>query len=230
MPLKLTAIIAIFAVLVSGCIQSPQESDVAPFSQEGLDAVLCITVDMSGSFQEFWDERAYAVFLNISDRFFTTGMGGDTRLVIGQLSGNSGMLFEGTPADFRKRFQSPQEFSDFLKSQADPNSSQVYLATERTVDHVMAMSGITDQTKVLVCILSDMVDSEADQATSQHNQEEMLLSLANYQRSGGGLAIYFCHHDLMPQWHDLLRRAGFQPGFYIIENNLSASPQLPSFE
>ncbi len=228
---KLRLAITMLALVTCGCIKSQELEQAAPFEEEGLDAVLCITIDQSGSFTEFFRDRAHTVFLEIANRFFTSGMGGRTRLVIGQLSGNDNvMLFEGSPGDFRKRFSSPEEFSAYLESQSDPNSSQVYVATKRTVDHVLAMSGITNETKVLTVILSDMVDSESNTAVSQHKQDEMLLSLANYQRSGGALALYYVHHDLMPQWHGLLRKAGFQPGYYIIENNLSASPQLPSFE
>ena len=101
------------------------------------------------------------LFLDLSDRFFTEGMGTNTRLVISQLSGSGdAVLFDGKPSDLRTRFKSPDELNQFLQERSDPSSSKVFESTTKTLEYVGSMSGVTERTRLLTVIMSDMLDSE----------------------------------------------------------------------
>ena len=215
-------------LICTGCIETPDTRVSTPFETTGVDACLSIVIDMSGSFRESWDDRAYRLFLDISERFYTdAAMGGETKLVIGQLSGNEQvLLFEGQAEDLRKEFNSPEAFNQFLKDHSDPVGSHVFYATRKAIEHIGAVSGVTDETRLLTVILSDMRDTNGDTEA----QSKMTDALRDYQSRGGALALYFVAESEAPRWKAILNEAGFEPGHFIVENSLSASPQLPQFD
>lgn len=220
-----------FCLLVSGCIESQSVSKAAPFDEQPLEAVLAIVIDQSGSFSGYWDDKAYTLFLDLSNRFFQGAVGKETKLVLSQLSGNDKvLLFEGRPADLRKRFKSPQELNQFLKQNADASGSRVYDATTRTLDYVRTISGVTSDTKLLCVLLSDMQDSEGNPAIRTASEDRLRASLNQYQQQGGALALYFVAESERPRWNVWLHDAGFTAGHFVIESNLTSSPRLPRFE
>lgn len=228
---RLILLSVICCVVVTGCVESQQVENTGHFEDRELDACLAVVVDMSGSFAESWDDRAYKLFLNLSEQYFTESMGSDAKLVICQLSGNDQVvLFEGQPDDLRNKFTSPEEFNEFLKEKSDPSSSKVFDATRRSVDYVGSISGVTDNTKLLTVILSDMWDSEYNQSIRMESKEKLMESLTSYRQQGGGLALYFVAEEQIAVWQNILNEAGFEPSHYIIENELVASPQLPRFD
>jgi len=213
-----------------GCIEAPPIDQTPLFDVTELDACLAIVVDMSGSFGNSLDERAFPLFLELSERFFTEGSGGENRIIIAQLSGATQVvLFEGRPEELRSRFKSPDELSRFLKEQSDPARSPVFAATTRVTDYVLAMPGMTERTRLLTVILSDMQDSETDRQLRSASGWKMLESLKKYQKRGGSLALYFVAERETARWNRILLMAEFAPGAFVIENNVTASPRLPSF-
>lgn len=165
------------------------------------------------------------VFYNLMDQFFTTGAGGETRVVIVQLSGNDrAVLFEGTPNELRTKFRSPKELNAFLTSQADGSSSHVYHATSQTLNYVASIPGITENTRTLTALLSDMEDNELNSATRSRNARVLLTSLKRYQQLGGGLALSYVADSEISRWQSAFSNAGFEPGTYIIENNIVETP------
>lgn len=218
-------------LLMMGCIESQAIKNTAPFEDQSLDACLVVIVDMSGSFSTSWEDRAYNMFLDISDRYFNESMGGDCKIVIGQLSGSDKVvLFEGRPGDLRKRFRNPDELNQFLLDNADPMSSRVFDSTRKAVDYASTVSGVNEDTRLLTVIMSDMRESSGDPATLSSSKTLMVESLKRYRNKGGGLALYFVANDETPRWQAILDESGFEPGHYIIENDLVASPQLPRFD
>ncbi len=218
-------------VISSGCIENPPMDQQKPFEVQELDAALSIVVDQSGSFCGEWDDRAYDLFLELMDQFFTTSMGGETRVVIAQLSGNENtILFEGRPGELRSRFHSPAELSAFLHEHADGGGSHVYQATADTLNYVGSLQGVTENTRLLTVILSDMQDNQLDRQARQQSGSELLEALKDYQQRGGALALYFVADDEIDRWHRILKTAGFEPGMYLIENDIVENPQLPRFD
>lgn len=216
----------LFAIATTGCIESQPISQRKPFESNELDACLAIVVDMSGSFASSWDDKAYKLFLELMDQYFTEGTGVESRIVICQLSANDNVvLFEGRPEGLRSQFRSPEELNAFLKQHSDPTGSSVYQATEKTIRYLSSMPGVTDKTRLMTVMLSDMSDSGRSPAIGQ----KMLATLRQYQEQGGGLALYYVHPGEISRWNKILRKAGFQPGTYVIESTLVAHPQLPHF-
>lgn len=217
--------------LMTGCVPSNSIEKSAPFEAKELDSAMAIIVDVSGSFQDRWDENAFRMFADISQRFFKGATGSEAKLIISQLSANdTAVLFEGRPSEFRRKFQTPQEFSEFLRSNSDPSRSQVYEATRQTIDYMNQLDGVTSQTQMLTIILSDMKDSTKDWSGPDSSGQAMFRSLKHYRELGGALALYYVANDEVASWKELLGEAGFEPGYYTIENEISASPSLPTFD
>lgn len=223
--------IALAGLPATGCVESQGLSQSTPFERQELDDCLAICIDMSGSFRHNWDDRAYDLFMDISDRFFTEAMGNESRIIITQLSGEGKVvLFEGRPDDLQQKFQSPEDLNQYLLDHSDGGSSQVYRAMSRTLDHIGSMSGVTQDTRVLTIVFSDMQDTGAAVGNGDADRTEMMKSLRRYADNGGGLALYFVARDQVQPWRQILSEAGFEPGHFIIENDLTSSPQLPRFE
>ncbi len=221
----------LLTVPMGGCIESQSVSQAVPFERNELDACLAIVIDMSGSFAESWDDRAYHLFLDLSEQYFTEAMGTENRLVISQLSGNERVvLFDGRPSDLQRKFSSPETLDAFLKAHSDPRRSRVYDAMTKTIDYVSSMSGVSDRTRMMTVVLSDMGDSESEDAARIASGRRMIESLTKYQQRGGGLALYFVATEENTRWEQIMAASGFQPGHFIIENELNSTPQLPRFD
>ena len=222
------------ALLLNGCIEKPQQSNVhQPFQPIELDAVLSIVVDLSGSFHDDWrrDGRAYKLFLELVNQFFEDHMGTESKVIIGQISNSeSFVLFDGTPQELTRRFRSPEQLNQFLQENADPKGSKVYRSTKRMLDYLAELNGVTEKTRLLTVVLSDMKDSETEPETWRKAGNEMFNSLKTYSDSGGGVALYFVAEDEKTRWRQLLQKAKFPQGSFVIQGQLTETPQLPNFE
>ncbi len=228
-------VLGLFSILfLSGCIaKPPQSSDYQPFVPVELDAVLSIVVDLSGSFHDDWqrDGRAHKLFLDLVNQFFAERMGTESKVIIGQISNSDTfVLFDGTPQELTKRFRSPEQLNQFLQENADPKGSKVYRSTQRMFDYLTELNGVTENTQVLTVVLSDMKDSESEPEAWRKSGNEMFASLKTYSKTGGGVALYFVADDEKSRWRKLLEQAEFPPGSFVIEGQLTETPQLPSFE
>lgn len=214
-----------------GCIESRHEIDRDPFSVAPLESCLTVVIDMSGSFEAELSTKAYPLLMELCGSFFTSGSGTDSRIVICQLSGTEkAVLFEGRPSELRSSFNSPDELADFLRAKSDPRRSQVYKATGKAISYVNNMPRVSDETRLMTVILSDMIDSESRDPERTKHGNRMLASLRRYQELGGGLALYYVDEDEASRWSRILDKAGFEPGSYVIQSTLVARPQLPRFD
>lgn len=217
--------------LSGGCIDSKPHQLAKPFEHRELDACLTIVVDMSGSFATSWNDSAYRLFLELMDQFFTEGTGMEARVVIGQLSANEdAMLFDGRPEELRSRFLSAEELNAYLEEHSNPTGSAVFQATERAVAYASAMQGVTEHTRMMTVVLSDLMDSESDVDARRKAGKDMLKTLTKYREMGGGIALYFVSPNEVERWQEILKTAGFEPGTYVIESSLIARPQLPRLD
>lgn len=227
MKYMLLMIVLSTSVLLSGCIERPIAKKHKPFDVVELESCLCLLIDMSGSFGTSWEDRAHKLFLQLLDAV-SADAGAESRVVIGQLSGNDQVvLFEGRPNELRRKFRSPEDLNSFLLEHADPSASKVYDSTRKMVDYAAALNGVTDQTRMVTVVLSDMADNTQDENLRELAREEVLKSLKEYRERGGGLALYFVAPDEAKHWNLLLQEAGFGTGEFVIETSLSESPRLP---
>ncbi|QDV61990.1 hypothetical protein Mal65_11180 [Crateriforma conspicua] len=224
-------IVVTAAVAMVGCVKAVRTSERPAFERQELDGCMAILIDMSGSFADAWEERAYELFIELSESYFTEAMGTNNRLVISQLSGNDRVVvFEGAPVDLTRQFRSPEELNQFLKKKSDPSRSRVYASVSETLDYLSSMDGVTERTRLMTVVMSDLRDSESDQEKRNRIGQEMVESMNDYRNRGGALALYFVASDEVPRWKDILDRAGFLESQYVIQNELTRRPQLPRFD
>lgn len=221
-----------FLLGVLGCIPSQSDQvDRQPFEVEQLDACLAVVIDTSSSFHDQWNERGYDVFLQLMDRFFTEGMGSESKVVLAQLgNAKNSVMFVGTPAELRKRFPTPEALDNYLREHARPNESNVFEVAGNTVELISALPGVTEQTRLLTILLSDLRESEQDPETWRAKGHRMLNSLKAYQKRGGGLGLYFVSQAEVARWRRILSDAGFTDGQFVIEHEMVANVQLPRFD
>lgn len=228
---KYVAAIILPLVVTAGCFEATPRTNVEPFAVESLDACLIVGVDLSSSFAEDFSDRAYPLLLEVMNKFFTASMGDNTRIVLSQISGSDdAMLFEGTPRELRRRFKTPEELSGYLLEHSEPSKSPVYVATGKTFAYVNTISGIAPETKLLTVIISDCQDSETDKKERSVTGYRMLSELKAYRAKGGTLAMYYVALDETKRWGKILNLAGFEPGQYVICNDLVETPELPMFD
>ncbi|WP_236696540.1 hypothetical protein [Rhodopirellula islandica] len=223
---------AIFASLLgaSGCVKKTESASRPMFAPKPLEACLVISIDLSGSFSQDFGERAYPMVLGLIESFGEQTIGGDCKIVLSQMSGHAQVvLFEGSPEELRHRFKSPEAMAAFLKDSSVPNQSPVYIATRKTIDYVNTMPDVTEKTRTLTVLLSDLVESETDQPTKSKEGYRMLESLTRYREHGGNLALYYVAQDEVWRWKEIIERAGFEPGQFVINNDLTSRPELPEF-
>ncbi len=227
----LSAIVILMAASFCGCVEKVAITRAKPFEVVELETSLGVLVDMSASYADSWGERAHRLFLRLMDELFRTGAGAECRVVIGQLSASEPVvIFEGRPNELRRKFKTPDSFNAFLKANSDPSSSKVYDSTRTMINYMSSLNGVTEDTRLITVILSDMQDSESDKAAWKASGDKMLASLKEYQKKGGGLALYFVAQDQTKLWREVMASAGFGLGEYVIETNLSESPQLPRLD
>ncbi len=226
-------VLFLFAALC-GCISKDQtRKEFKPFVVEELDACLAIVIDVSGSFSDDWQKngRAHQLFMNLMDQFFTESTGLNTRVVLGQISENEEfLLFDGTPQELARRFPSPESLNRYLRDHSDPKGSRVYDSTKNVIDHLIDIPEVTERTRMLTVVLSDLKDSESDKEQWRKSGNAMLESLKKYSQAGGGMALYFVADDEKPRWRKILKQAEFPPGTYVLEGRLSETPQLPRLD
>ncbi|WP_236623629.1 hypothetical protein [Rhodopirellula baltica] len=215
---------------ISGCVKKTNSAQRPVFATRSLDACLVISIDLSGSFADDFGERAYPMVLGLVESFSEQNMGGDCKIVLSQMSGHDQvLLFEGSPDELRHRFGSPEAMAKFLLEHSSPSRSPVYVATRETIDYVNAMPDVTEQTRTVTVLLSDLVDSEQHQPTKSREGFRMLDALTRYRESGGNLALYYVAQNEVPRWNEIVERAGFEPGQFAIHNDLTSSPNMPEF-
>ena len=223
--------VAFILLLTVGCIEPPNRKIGKAFSTVQLESCLAVMIDMSGSFHSSWEDRAHKLFMQLLDEVFATGSGTECRVVLGQLSGTEPIvLFEGTPSELRRKFRSPEDLNEFLKSNSDASSSRVFQSTQLLVDYVSSLNGVGDDTRLITVVLSDMNDNETNEDKRKAMLEDTVVSLADYRKKNGALALYFVAQDQAKVWRDILDQAGFKPGEFVIETSLVESPQLPQLD
>lgn len=232
---KLTFILFTIAIscLAIGCFKPQNAKHFTPFETEELDACLAITIDLSGSFSRDWqaDGKAYRLFSNLINQFFSDGTGTDSRLIIGQISDSGDMLlFDGSATEFMRKFDSPETFNQFLASNSDPAGSKVYESFSQVLRYVNSIPEVGASTRMMLVSLSDLLDNDANFSDWDDVSNALETPLSEFASRGGGIAMYFVDRNEKPKWRTLLQSSGFKPGTFAIETGLVESPQLPSFD
>lgn len=234
MKFKFLSIVLLASLTVSsGCFVATAPVHRNPFKVEPLNAVLVVGVDLSGSFAADFGERAFPLLKNVMQRFFVESMGEESRIVLAQISGTGDeqvVLFDGTPRELRRRFVDPASLSDFLLEHSNPKASPVFQAIGKMLSYVNQMPDIGEDTRVMGVIISDLKDSETDKKAWKKKGEKMLEELEAYQARNGAIGLYYVDLGEIALWNRVLAHAGFEPGDFVITNDLVEDPPLPSFD
>ena len=210
----------------------------APFRQDEPENLLCVVIDLSGSYADKMtqDGRAYRFLTALCDRFFTDLAGGHNRVVVSQISGRSeAVLWDGRPERLRQQFPDPAAFRAYLLARADPSRSLVYHSLNETLEHVLlSYPGIEAQsgsegirTRSALVALTDMEDNGPD---ATENLRRLLGNLRRYAKAGGSVGIYFAGRAEPPQWQRHLRECGFPPGRSTVVSDIIQDSPVPTFE
>jgi len=214
-------------LLACGC---ERRRETQPMADVGDDSefVIAVLVDLSGSFFDKMtnEGEAHRFLLSLLDRYFRERIGTNDQIILAQISGtpDRALLWQGTPMELRKQFASPAKFAEFLRSKADPQGSCVHSALQQTVEYAMSQPNVAARkARSAVFVLSDMLDSTADEAISRARAMEVL---GQYGTLGGMICLYFVDQALIPVWQTELGETGLR---FAVTSEIR-QPTLPSFD
>jgi hypothetical protein len=211
------------ALMFVGCQQRAEQQSV--FEPDDGEYVLTIVLDMSISFRELMDDKAWTFLCQIIDRYFQERIGHNDKLILAQLSASDrALLWMGTPLELRQEFKSATEFRAWVESKADPNGSNLHDGIVQAVEYTLT-DAASGKGKSAVMILSDMIDSKG-----ADGRERAVSALAKVGKSGGGVGLYYVDVQQCALWKKLLHDAGVPDANVIVEADIVGHPNLPRFE
>lgn len=187
--------------------------------------VVVVGIDLSGSFLPLMADKgkAWEFLLKGIDRYMRGN--GSEKLILVQLSGNSGaLIWDGTPTQLRKDFPDQEAFRKHLQSKADVNASRLHDGITEALEYLNTLPGVTAKTKRALLVLSDMEDN----LSAPGSEQRLLRSLQEFAKRGGAVGMYFVSHPLVPRWRATLQAAGVR--HHAVESHIVTSPTLPSFD
>jgi hypothetical protein len=215
--------------LLIGFLCAHAANGQSTFDANEADYVLCVVVDMSGSYAEMMakDGRAFTFMTAVVDKFFRDQLGSNGRLIISQISGNKkSLIWEGRTLDLRRDF-TPETFRDFLIKKSDPNGSLVHESLARSLEYLMAQPAIANgKAKAALFVLSDM---EHNGERTPELRDRVKNGLAKFGKLGGIVGLYYVseENNLAEKWQTVLREAGIRD--FRVESEIVSKPSLPSF-
>ncbi len=222
--LILTALSLLLAPV--GCIKKREQARSSPFKETESEYILAIVLDMSGSFAEHMqddDPRAYDYFMRITQKFFRERMEQTDRVLLVQLSTGDPLLWDGPPTALKSAFPTSQAFGKFLQDKSG-GGSMVYSSIADTLDYLTTRQGVTDNTRLLTVVLSDLLDNDPDGQAAKVRLES---ALDRYHQKDGYLAFYWAHQSVIPDWRKMLSRYS---GRSLICSSIEYDPPMPNFD
>lgn len=205
------------------------EGPVTPLKLPKREYVLALALDASGSFIEEVlgsEGRAYNFMMQAANRLFQDRMGQHDRILIAQLSANARpLLWEGPPRSLKREFGSGKVLQEFILQRADPNGSRLYAGTEKTLNYIYRLPGVSEnEISVCVLVLSDMLDNSD---TSADDRKRMIAALSQFKDLKAAFGYYFVDIERLEDTRQCLMDAGLDGRF--VEPGIVDDPPLPSF-
>ena len=201
----------------------PEENELA--NGREYERVVVVGIDLSGSFLHLMADKgkAWEFLLRVIARYLRGN--GNEKLILVQLSGNTGaLLWDGTPAQLRKDFPDQEAFRKHLLSKADPNASRLHDGITESLEYLTTLSGVTPKTKCALLVLSDMDDNRS----APGSEQRLVQALSSFGKRGGAVGLYFVDQPFVNRWRANLGTAGVK--HTVVEPSIVASPILPSFD
>lgn len=224
---SMRAFCLVLAITVCVGCERRRESTASKLGHNNNEYVIAIVFDLSGSFQELMNERAYKFALRVIDRYAKDRGRGQDRIILAQVSGPGTLplLWEGTAHELRKRFKSSADFNAFLKSHANPSGSLINQGVAQAASYVLREPRVASgEVKSAMFVLSDMEDNDPEQAASQ---EKLRQTLTTYASKGNIAGFYFVDQRRLRALEKVCQDAGFRD--FKIVCDIVDTPDLPSF-
>ncbi len=202
---------------------APEENILADGRE--YERVVVIGIDLSGSFVDLMADKgqAWQFLLKVIDRYMRGN--GNEKLILVQLSGNSGaLIWDGTPSQLRKDFPDQEAFRKHLLSKANPNASRLHDGITDALEYLNTLPGMTAKTKRALLVLSDMDDN----LSTLNSEQRLVQALVEFGKRGGVVGMYFVNHPLVARWRANLKTAGIRN--HVVESHIVTAPALPSFD
>lgn len=201
-------------------------NDAGPLRQEEWEYVTVFIVDMSGSFYDELDTVAYPFFIQLNDKLFRDRMGSNDQVILGQISATDRpLLWQGSPLGLRRSFPNAEAFRGFMVQHSNPSGSRVHDSLADALEYVMNLRSVGQNTKLVVVVLSDMLNNTPDSAASDQRVRQALAEFANRD---GALMLYWVDQAVLPTWMQYLRDSGIQQ--YDVKSEIVWNPGLLNFE
>lgn len=219
--------VCFLSIIFAGCQRRVDTTESTFGTPEG-EHVCAIVLDLSGSFAHRMAEEGegFEFATAVLDSYFRHSIGSSNRIIIAHISGSSeAMLWEGTPQQLRLEFQTPESFRDFLMSNAEFTSSNVFESLERTINYVANHQLVQNGAEPALFVLSDMEDTTGADAQAKLRVTNAINRLAE---RNGIVGMYYVNQLFVDGWKSELSNAGV--GDFIVESQIVGRPTLPSFD
>ncbi len=220
--------LALSLVAFAACERRQTVEEPPPIRTNEHDSIMVVLLDMSGSYEEDLERRAFPLFARAVDSFFRDRIGsGDNtdRLVIAQISGGvtKSLLWDGSPRAFKREFGSAGAFRNYLRKKADTRGSRCFGGLADSLEYLLAYPGVAaKKTKTSVFVFSDMDDNDPK---GDHEKARLLKLLSEYSKVRGCVGMYWVDDHAI--WRKHLQDSGVE--HYQVHSRIVADPPLPSW-
>jgi hypothetical protein len=212
------------AAVVAGCTRHDPGGVVVPVQQRDAKYVLAVVIDVSGSFVDRLEDKAWPFLQRVLRDFYRNRAGEDDVLIIGQISAVPvAPIFEGSPRAFARQFGNAQAFQGLLKSKANPKGSRVHDSVADVAEYALRYS--TDQNQTFLCVFSDFEENFPEPKKSE---ERLVQVLSRFSRPNTAVGLYWVDLRFTTLWERNLQKAGVKN--FVVASDIVVDPKLPIFE
>lgn len=222
--------IAMSALQTCGCVrvEAPSQRG-ATLQVEGVDQVLAVVIDTSGSFDDDWEQKVYRFLLDMIDSYFRQSIGSRSVLQIAVLSESGDPVFWiASPRDFARAFPDEQAFRDRLAAEKQTAFSPIFGSVTATIKSVQATAGLRSDGKATVVVLSDLRQAW-HKGDADAEAKGMVAAIKEFTEDGGNIAFYYAHPKIAISLRAGLEKRGVDNARYWIESDNVFAPTAPNF-
>ena len=206
-------------LLLPGCAKH-QETDTRVIRPPEWNFILIFLVDPSRRFAEKkFDAAAHRFLVGTAENYFRGRSEPDDRVLLASLTdeGGSPLLWQGTPRDLRRQFDTPEALRDFVTQHSRP-TKHVYASLAKTLDYVSDLPPVHDgKAKAVVVVLSDMLD---DSKTREQDLVKAAAALKRFTALRSEIGHWWVDWDAVPDFKKWYRKADLpEPHFIQQEPN-----------
>ncbi len=228
-----SALLCLLLLPVAGCEERQEQSKKSPLAASEPGVLIAFEIDTTGSFAEYFQSgngKAYVLMMDTLTQLSRDRAGENDRVILGVITGagTKSLLWDGTPLQLRRDFDSPEALANFLMKHSNGNGSRIHDGIGDLLDYVMAVPGVAEgRTRTAVVALTDMDDNVGEEQASKKRLTDRMRRFAHME---GVMALYWVATDHLQEWRDAGRDCGFKPGHFVVESEIVSKPAVPSWD